>query len=829
MTAVISYLHKGSDESGESDVVHLDLDCPAYNADILYYECRRLHIETDWWFSKANRITLRAGTEPSEAYLLLRRGDFPNSPTVGDYKGTFVNQDWRNSKVGIIRLYQGNSDLTTAESSSTTPGQWDIKGWMFHSAIAVNSSELLADDETIYLVKFVDVRFHYARSVNADSGGQPNSYNVIDRTSGVTPEDYTDVTKFPYVAGTVGGDTGPPFGFGTVLNSYWSLFSSVDLPSGGSFPTSQYPLDIRPEDRTHYATFMDLLHSTANELFPGLNGVFTISPIDANFSTTLPSPDPLKDYLQWLIDDAHPQPEFVRLPDGAGLRFRQVYLDSTKRISNFHQVNFPNITDIDWGGKPIFIDEEFGQEIITSSAMVYAPGLGTALSDFATTVLTRFYKSRNTYQYIRVYSRFIPLAPSPAYEEVEFACVGKIITTTFRSIEANIGATFLPESFDSAGSGSSDHLVIADSADEVPESFYSTVVDHDTFDADLHQEVFAQVVEAAAGPPLNNRVKLFTAIATGDPGPTGSPGTPGDTVVSGYCIVVAHALTVAQPNLDLTLATAWNNTPFQFFAHLPTVTGIPTDPKWFSVTSYVSGDDQFIWHRSGDTFKAQTTSNYSTAANTFQTLLNSSGVWSWIDAWKIACTSKDSVASYLHDAGKDKVAVGTFVLDQDLLINNETSGADNTDQTERFFADSSALPGWDAAKTQNLSHGSDGKLKWGGGVGGGYYCNLNAGIGPAAPPALNAGSGTVYDTDGSVVEIGATIWNPFNMTMPSTAPGIPTAQYGCVKTADGTGYMLTGPDLLACLSILPGFGTMTILYTPDDDATAIQWGGTSCA
>lgn len=714
MTAVISYLFSGSDLGGEASINHLFLNIPAYDADTLYAECRRLKLETDWWYSKANRITLRAGTESSEAYLLLRRGDFPNSPFPGDYKGVYVNQDWRNAKVGIIRLYQGKSDLTASEAQSNTPGQWDIKGWMFHSAMAVNASNLLADDEIIYLVKFVDTRFHYARSVNTDSGGQPDSFNVVDRISGVLPEDYTDVTKFPYVAGTVGASSGPPLGFGAVLNSYWSLFSSIDLPSGGVYPTSQYPLDIRPEDRTHYATFMDLLHSTANEIYPTLDGSFTISPIDADFSATFN--DPLKDYAAWLIDEGQPQPEYVRIPNGANLRYRQIYLDSTKRVSNFYLASGGfDTTLIAWGGKPIFIDEEFSQEVFTSSAMVAVTGGGlgpltTALGDFASIVLTRYYKSRNTYQYNRVYSRFIPLAPTAAFEEVEFACVGGIITTAFRSIEASIGATFLPESFDDSGNGSSDHLVIANSADEVPESFYDTVADHATYDSGTQQIVYAQVIEASAGPPVNKRVKLFTATVTGATGSPGSPGTPGDTVISGYCIVVAHALTVAQPNLDLTLATAWSNTPFQFFAHLPAVAGIPTDPKWFTVSNYVSGDDQFIWHRSGSTFKAQTTDNYSTAAGVFQILLNASGNWAWVDAWTIKCSAGDLVPSYLEGAWFDP---GAFVINQDPIIQFQTQGAAGTDQTQRAFFKSSLINGWDASKRQNFGHDTAGHVQWG--------------------------------------------------------------------------------------------------------------------
>jgi hypothetical protein len=706
LTATISYIFNGSDLGGEASINHLNLNISAFDADMLYAQCVSLKLETSWWYYKANRITLRAGTEPSEAYLLLRRGDFPNSPYIGDYKGQFINQDWRNAKVGIIRLYQGKDDLTSAESAGATPGQWDIKGWMFHSAIAVNASNLLTDDEIIYLVKFVDTRFHWARSVNTTIEGQPNSYNVVDRNGSTSPTDYTDITTFPYVSTTVTGSSGPPLTFATILNNYWSLFSGTAFPAGGSYP-AQYPLDIRPENRTHYATFMELLHSSANELYPTLAGGFTIAPIDANFQVNFV--DPLRNYAQWLIDEGQPQPEYVRIPNGAGLRFKKVYLNSAeKRISNYFITNF-DTTSIAWGGKPIFIDEEFTQEVFTTSAMVSVDGVGDALGDFTTAVLTRYYKSRNQYQFMRVYNRFIPLPPSGDFEEVEFACVGRIITTAFRSKEASIGASFIPENFEGIGSGS-DHLVIANADDEVPESFFDTVVDHSAYDSGLHQIVYAQVIEASAGPPVNKRVKLFTAVATGAPGPTGTAGADGDTVISGYCIVVAHAGTVAQPNLDLTLATAWNATPFQFFAHLPSVAGLPTDPKWITVSNYVAGDDQIIWHRSGSSFKAQTTGNYSTAPSTFQFLLNASGNWSWVDAWKIACTSGDTVASYLHDAWFDP---GAFNIDQDPLIKFQTQGAAGSNQTERAFLKSDAIFGWDAARKQSLGHDFAGRINWG--------------------------------------------------------------------------------------------------------------------
>lgn len=729
---VFAFTGRNNDDS--ADVV-----IPSHDSATLYAECSRLGIDCSWWIGLANTCKLVAGRKPSECYLLLSR-----KYIVGDANAT--------PPIPAINVGTYDHKITIIDGQRTTP--IELKGWVFHSAHAITGSEVEADGETIYLVKFVDCRFLFARQPYGTRISGALLYNVRDglnivsmirSDSGMT-YDYADTTNFPYILSTANGGSSHPYSWLQVLQILWKSSSFLDntgftmgivddsLPSGGLYPT-QTPIDVHPGERNTWDVFCDLLHAAAHEIYPALDGTFTISPIDAHFNQATA----LIASLGKPIETGHPRLEERRLPEAMTMTFRVRQRDTNSELTNQNKfwtlaqpiqtVGSDNlITNVQLTGSGMTVAG--GQadvaelnpgvlENVNTSAMTAVftddsdPRNGDALFDFAQTVLSRLVKSR--YDYIHaIYDRFIALVPCPEFEEVIFACDARLgPITSFRSIPANIGSDYFP---DMGGTGSStDRLVAADTTDDTPGTLFDKLLTHGTYDSMTDLLVKADVVTSGVDPNNDNDVRLFVTAASGGTGPPGSDGadgtngtngTDGDTVTEGYAIDVAHAGTVATVTFDPTEITGYA-AAFQFFSHLAgDAVGTPEGPSWKTVSAYNAGLDQFWWHRSGS-FTFQTTATYDPTKK--QQLINDASNWKWLDAWTIKVTINDTTPSVLHDAVKDNA---TYVSGQDGLVASTTDGAGGTDQKERFFLDVSAISGWVSGNKQALTHTNTGQLLW---------------------------------------------------------------------------------------------------------------------
>lgn len=677
---------------------------------------------------------------PSECYLLLSR-----KYITGDSSAT--------PPIPAINVAHYDHSITLIDGQRSTP--IETKGWVFHSAHAITGSELETDGETIYLVKFIDRRFLFARQPYGTRISGALLYNVRDglnivsmlrSDSGMT-YDYSDTTQFPYILSTANGGSNHPYSWLDILQILWKSSSFLDntgftmgivsdsLPSGGSYPT-QTPIDVRPGERNTWDVFCDLLHSAAHEIYPALDGTFTISPIDSHFNQATA----LVSTLGKPIETGHPRLEERRLPYAMTMTFqiRQREPLSGSELTNQNQFwtleepigsigsdNLLTSVQLTGSGMTVATGEVAVSEItpgvvenVNSPAMTavfkgnVSPENNTALNDFAKTVLSRLLKSR--YDYVHaIYDRFIALVPCPEFEEVIFACDARLgPITSFRSIPASIGSDYFP---DMGGSGlSTDRLVAADTTDDTPKVLFDKLTNHGTYVAMTDLLVKAEVVTSGADPNQDNTIKLFVTAASGGTGPPGddgadgsdgADGADGDTVTEGYAIDAAHAGTVATISFDPTEITDFAG-QFQFFHHLAAAAAA-IDPAWKTVTGYVAGDDQFWWHRSAGAFEFKTTATYD--AGQKQQLINDLGNWKWLLAWTIKVTSTDSTPSFLHDAIKDNAS---YVALQDALVASTTDGAGGADQKERFFMDSSAISGWVQGNKQALTHDTSGHLLW---------------------------------------------------------------------------------------------------------------------
>lgn len=193
-------------------------------------------------------------------------------------------------------------------------------------------------------------------------------------------------------------------------------------------------------------------------------------------------------------------------------------------------------------------------------------------------------------------------------------------------------------------------------------------------------------------------------------GPIGGGGGGGITgVAEGYAIDVTGTGSVTVHN-DPTEWTHFDQTKYQIMRH-DVIAGTParTDPDWVTVSGY-DGTVNQIWFVKAGVVTAKTTATYDATKN--QQLINKADDWEWDDAWTIKSTINDSTPNFHHDACHDPVAASTYSSAQDLLVNNETVGASATNQTERFFVDSSSISGWNGSVVQGLTHDASGNLKW---------------------------------------------------------------------------------------------------------------------
>lgn len=98
------------------------------------------------------------------------------------------------------------------------------------------------------------------------------------------------------------------------------------------------------------------------------------------------------------------------------------------------------------------------------------------------------------------------------------------------------------------------------------------------------------------------------------------------------------------------------------------------------------------------------------AGDNSQDLIHESGTIKWT-YHKVSVTADDSTPSVLHAAIKDVDGTDPYSTTQDAAIYGETDGAAGTNQLERFYFNSSKIPGWDAGANQVLAHLA-GTLQW---------------------------------------------------------------------------------------------------------------------
>lgn len=634
----------------------------SHDAENLFHACNSLGLDTDWWFDLANSIRLVAGSEPSEAYLLL-----PRLYLDGDAKKNIepLDKTWYDHRIDLI--------------DSKTSGPITTSGWVFHSARAITGSDKETDPNAIYLVKFVDKRFLFARhpSFSAVSGGllymDDAGFNIVSATrddSGMT-YDPSVSAQFPYIATTENTYAGTPWTFAAALEVLWKSVHFLDntgftmslstqaFPTGGSYPTEN-PIDIRCHNHSSWDIFCDLLHSTGNEIYPKLDGTFEIHPIDQLFlqQSTLDTKNTTYNPNRntWnVLECGQSIPEENRLPKYFGMYFQirnRTYSSEVDNVSKFHLrgpyehgIAAPDLAAsgmiVGTGNSLVDGIVPGIPEHITSfamSAVVVGDVLknDTRLDSFAQAVITRLAKSRE-HNIDCLLDRFVPIGPNPEVEEVVYFIhpqYGPV--TRYRSLSSSIGVASLPEIMHPP---SLDRLVAADSADEVPETLYDTIIDHETFDEDLYVPVYAEVQEVDAGPPINRRVKLFAPLGLGEPGPpgadgapgapgaTGPAGTPGDTVAEGYAIDITGG-GVKTISLDPTEITDFA-AAFQFFMHYSTDTDPSgaNSPRWKTVSNYHAAKNQFWWHKNDTTWEFQDIEGFDSTK--LQVFLNFAGPWTF--------------------------------------------------------------------------------------------------------------------------------------------------------------------------------------------------------
>jgi hypothetical protein len=549
---------------------------PVIDAQSLYNECVAHGIGTDWWFPKANTICMKAGEDPSVAYLLL---------THKYIYGIEANQNGGIAIPPINKeVYNHKVSLIDNNRSTSLP----VCGWWFQSAIAIDGSSEKNDPDAVYLVKFVDRRYIWALqpSLSTVSGALlavvKDGYNIVSpsRDSTDMEWDIDTVEEFPYDEATVGS---APYTWQYLLEGFWNstdflansgstlgFYTDDGLPPGGIYP-EQKPLDIRPENTPTWKFFCRLLHSTGNEIYPKFDGTFVIRPIDDNFlgGTALTGELPNGDgttFEDVLIEEGHIDPEMQRIPghitmtflvrshgiDNGEITNRNQYYTLLRPFSSTGLVAYPSDSLHD----PLLDLADYGEtdgstkygvypvgdgnvldciEEVTTIAMtaVYDGGSlknSDTLDDFAADVLTKLLQSRLDTHVDATYGAFVEMEPCPQFEEVYFFINEGGPCTRFLSRPAVVGVEEAPNI--SGGSSFVDRLVAADETDDTPGTLDDKLENENpagTYAGDptSYQYVFYEVVTNGIDPDKNNKLLLYTQVGSGAVGPAGPAGPPG--------------------------------------------------------------------------------------------------------------------------------------------------------------------------------------------------------------------------------------------------------------------------------------------------------------
>lgn len=536
---------------------------PILDADALCGYCLEQGIPTDWWYSKANTITLVAGFQPSEAYLLIDKIYIDGATAavaesvLGKKKvipALKISQRYDHK----ITLKDNFSQLPTDDPNYQAPT--DIKGWVFHSARAIDGSNLAGDPRTAYLVKFVDRRFLFNQ--------KPYWTWVPSATIGVTPVGFSISSK-QYLSEDMSGSVTTPgefpqlgvdfsgFDWEATLESIYSdaagpFLENAQLPTGGSYP-DEGPIDYFIHERRSWEVFCECLHATGNEFFPKLDGTFEIKPIDAHFNVSESDLDP---YINYVVENGHPIPDDKMIPAYVAVRMRLKADDDNTFVTNYHVSNIfrTDSTVVDSGvGTPLLVSEAtaYGGAVYTAdptiggtwthatmdtittpcvSYLPWMPDTATAywdyLDSYSRHIATKLIQSRLDNQVDATYGRFIPLNPSPQFERVTFFFYKGSPATRFESLPSVVGV----ESLEFMPTPAQDRLVASDSTDTIPAELIDKIEDttvEGTYDELLHQVVWGEIVTHGTSPDLDNKIRFYTTLGTGAAGPTGPAGPAG--------------------------------------------------------------------------------------------------------------------------------------------------------------------------------------------------------------------------------------------------------------------------------------------------------------
>ena len=530
---------------------------PVIDAETLYSECRRLGLHTDWWYSVANTATMLAGENTSEAYLLMTRLylDGGKDPNTG-------------KTIPAVSRKLTTHRITFKDSGATI----NTDGWLFHSARAIDGTNSSTDPNTVYLVKFVDMRWLWSKMPAAQTGSgvvwdaTQRGFNVIDinRTFGAANLDDNDLTKFPYISETV--NAGTPYTWEDVLGLVWAGLTETSLPAGGSYPTIN-PMDVIIDGKTGWKLFIEVLHASGNEIYPKFDGNFTIKPISDHYGVT----SALANYDAYLIEQGNLIPDDNLLPDNFILQLRHRDTKNERKDAQSLYYAYPPETKIVedvLGGVAadayIILDDshpggekmsEYTESIIVPYVS-YVSEMGTTastyktnLDDYVAFVLTRLVESRCDNQVDATYGRFLSIEPCPELEKVVFGISPNGPVSRFVSLPSEIGVSkidYRPGHFN-------DRYVAADTTDDTPATLIEKVEDNvagGTYNPATHQLVWAEVVGHGTDPTEDNKVRFFTTLGTGPPGPAGPPGAAGPTYTAG-CGIDVTGTVVSVRNADL--------------------------------------------------------------------------------------------------------------------------------------------------------------------------------------------------------------------------------------------------------------------------------------
>jgi len=574
-----------------------DKSYPVFDAHKLYQDCVAYGIATDWWYPIANSVKLVAGYEYSTAHLLMTKR-YIDGCTAAQNNGVAIDPINR-------QLYNHRINLSDDTRNKLDLGSFNVDGWSFHSARAIDGSSSPEDLDALYLVKFVDLRYVWSKTPGLPTTAgsflfiSREGYNILDPTIDDRDMDYSDPsngTTFPYDPETIHGDD--PYTWEQVLEILWYSagglgaghgttlwFQNDDLPFGGEYP-EQVPIDLRPENKTAWRFFCDVLHATGNEIYPWLDGTFRIAPIDEHFGQAEDLDDPL--ISPYLIESGHIQPEDVLLPENMTMTFQKRHLGEGSANANYYET-FPAppfgttpFAAVQFDD-PLITAEEFEDsgaynevgvysvsgliagviEDVTSLGMtvVYKDNViknDTELQDFARVVLQKYTKSKADKQVDNTYGYFIALPPTGQYEEVTWFIGPNGPSTKFLSLPSTVGVDTLPPIIKNPRDKDTDRLVAADPTDDEPKTFIEKLAFTQTPGTwetpDTWQEVWGEVYTVGTDPHNDNLIRLYTALGTGEQGPPGPPGPADpDSVFGSITLVgltyVGGVLTVTNANL----------------------------------------------------------------------------------------------------------------------------------------------------------------------------------------------------------------------------------------------------------------------------------------